>query len=366
MSLRCVLLLVPFALLIPLASLAGITWQTQTADSYGDTGYKPSLAIDSQGIPHVLYIDRTQSRFIHARKTGPNHWISESGPSADERMEPGLIILPGDVPAFTSGGLFYVKTDQGWQLEDMRTYGFWCSAVALAPDGAVEGIAQGSWGSGSYIGWVDGSVRRNGVWGGETSLATAVFYPSGPSESIVVDANGNPHVSFTSNGGEPLQYGFRQYGAWSLVDLPAGLWSSIALDSQGSPRISFSDFPNQDLVMATRTQGNWITTYLDVPDETCSYTSQVILNDVSYVTYYEPTRGDLRVSTFAPNKFLPPADIDVEGDVGAWPSLAVDANGRLHVAYYDVTNGDLKYAIGEYTLPTRSATLGQIKSMYRR
>jgi hypothetical protein len=87
---------------------------------------------------------------------------------------------------------------------------------------------------------------------------------------------------------------------------------------------------------------------------------------VSYVAYYETSRGDLKLATYTPTKFIPPTEIDVEGDVGAWPSLVVDSQGRFHVAYYDVTNGDLKYAIGEYTLPTRSATLGQIKSMYRR
>ncbi len=366
MLLRCVLLLVPFFLLLPTASSAGMTWQIQTVDADGDTGFKPSIAIDSDGIPHVVYIDRTQGHFIHAKKTGPNDWIEDLGPLADERMEPGLIFLPGNIPAFTVGGIFYVKTDQGWQLEDMGTYGFWCSAVALAPNGDVEGIAQGSWGSGSYIGWVDGSVRRNGVWGGQAELATAVFYPNSVSESIVVDANGNPHASFTSNGGEPLQYGVRAYGVWSVVDLPVGLWSSIALDAQGAPRISFTAFPSQELAMSTRSQGVWVTTYLDAPGETSEHTSHVIRNDVSYVTYYEPTRGDLRLAMFTPTNFMPPTDIDVEGDVGAWPSLAVDATGRLHVAYYDVTNGDLKYALGEYTLPTRSATLGQIKSMYRR
>ena len=367
MSLRRAWFVAFVALFVTPQLAAAIDWQTQTVDSDGDTGYKPSLAFDSQGILNVVYIDRTQTRYIHATKTGPNHWIRQGTELADERMAPDAVMLPGDVPAFTAGGMFYVKTDQGWQVEDMRTFGFWCSAVALAPDGSVEGIAQASWGSGSYVGWVDGVVRHQGVWGSPTEIVDTIFYPTYPSQSLVVDAAGIPHASFTTTMGDPLRYAHRVASTWLVDELPPGLWSSIALDAQGSPRISYYDPVNQDLVMATQSNGDWNSAPLDVPGDVGLYTSQAASNGVSYTAYYNQTDGDLRVVKFtAPNQFAPISHVDTEGNVGEWPSIAIDAQGLVHVAYYDVTNGDLKYAIGVTPTPTRNATLGQIKAKYRR
>ena len=362
---RALLLALIASFLAPRLSRA-IDWQIQTVDPDGDTGYKASLVFDSEGILHVVYIDRTQTQYIHSRKTGPNHWIKEIVQLADERMAPDAIMLPGDVPAFSAGGMFYVKTVQGWQVEDMNMEGFWCSAVALRPEGSVEGISQGSWGSGLYNGWVAGARREQGVWTYQTGIVDAIFYPSNPSQSLIVDVFGKPHGSFTTTMGDPLRYAYREFSTWYVDELPPGLWSSIALDAMGSPRISYYDPTNQDLVMASKSNGAWISEPLDVTDDVGLYTSHAGYFGLSYVAYYQQTEGDLRVVKYAAPGQFTIFNVDMTGDVGQWPSIAIDAQGLVHVAYYDATNGDLKYAVGVSPTPTRNATLGQIKSMYRR
>jgi hypothetical protein len=66
-----------------------------------------------------------------------------------------------------------------------------------------------------------------------------------------------------------------------------------------------------------------------------------------HVSYFDDTNGDLKYATCAASCGLAAswqaATVDAAGDVGAYTSLAVDAGGRLHVSYFDNTNIDLKY-----------------------
>lgn len=363
MSLRRALLLVSF-LFVPTPSGA-IDWAIETLDTDGGAGYRASLALDSQGIPHIVYLDQTGLEARYATRFD-GAWDIQVIGDWDVRMGPGTIILPGDIPAFTSGGLFYVRSGESWPFEDMGTFGFWCSAVALGPDGTVHGIAQSSWGSGSYIGFVEVVQRHDGVWSPATHLMDTIFYPTEPSQSMAVDANGNPHASFTTTAGDPLRYWHRESGMWLIEEMMPGMWSSIALDAQGSPRISFYDQVGTNLVMATRGGNGWTTTPIDQTGDVGLQPSQAVFNGVSYVSYYDKTNGDLKYAAFAGANQFTITPIDTEGDVGAWTSLAFDAQGRPHIAYQDVANGALKYAVGNSVVTTQKSTLGRVKSLYRK
>ena len=68
-------------------------------------------------------------------------------------------------------------------------------------------------------------------------------------------------------------------------------------------------------------------------------------SDNPWIAYYDESAGDLKVATYDAGGWTL-LDVDTAGDVGRAPSIAVDATGLVHVSYYDVTNGALKYAVG--------------------
>lgn len=151
--------------------------------------------------------------------------------------------------------------------------------------------------------------------------------------------------------------------------LTPGAWSSIALDEQGAPRISYYDTVARDLVLALQSNRAWVTVPLDQPGDVGQYTSQEIRGGVSHITYYTASSGDLRYAVFNPtegtqDRFV--QTVDAAGDVGAWTSLVLDGQGLPHIAYYDVGNGDLKYACAVVQVPAEKKTVGGVKWLYRR
>ena len=101
----------------------------------------------------------------------------------------------------------------------------------------------------------------------------------------------------------------------------------------------------------------WVNAEIDTPGDTGQYVSVAIHpgNGNIYISYYDATNQELRLalsgrgaSNCGPNGG-PSGNwhcmtVDSGADVGKYSSIAVDPNGGLGIAYYDATNGHLKYA----------------------
>jgi hypothetical protein len=134
-----------------------------------------------------------------------------------------------------------------------------------------------------------------------------------------------------------------------------GAWSSLAVDADGRLHVAYQEFASDDLRYATclgdcADGANWQRLTVSSFGNVGEHASLAVGPDGRlHVMYFDGTDGALEYATC-------PGDCTVAANwsvrtvdssaplTGPWASLEVDANGRLHVSYYDGTNRDLKYA----------------------
>ncbi|MFN2166471.1 MAG: hypothetical protein ACK2U9_09430, partial [Anaerolineae bacterium] len=111
------------------------------------------------------------------------------------------------------------------------------------------------------------------------------------------------------------------------------------------------DLTNGDLNYAYWTGSEWWFTQLDVDGYVGQYTSLALdSQDRPHISYFDVTdadqdaRLDLKYAYRAADGLFIRQTVDGWGDVGLFTSLALDDSDQPHISYYDATNGDLKYA----------------------
>lgn len=144
-----------------------------------------------------------------------------------------------------------------------------------------------------------------------------------------------------------LRWAERLGGAWQITEiLPPGNPVSaveLVLDGDGTPHLVYLIEGDNRLTYATRSAGIWQTELL--PDSLP--TTQISLGRTGatlHLAYFTPQPGGLRYAQRAGGTWTLGV-IDTTGpQVGRSPSLAVDVNGDVHVAYVDAGTVQLKFA----------------------
>ncbi len=135
-----------------------------------------------------------------------------------------------------------------------------------------------------------------------------------------------------------------------------GLHTSLTIDSTGRRHLVYYDSTYRDLRYATcaancSVSTGWQRTTIDQGGDVGSYASiDVASSGRLHLTYYDATNGDLKYATCAGSCTLAAnwqkVPVDQLGNVGLYSSLAADTGtgSVVHVTYYDASRGDLKYA----------------------
>jgi len=133
----------------------------------------------------------------------------------------------------------------------------------------------------------------------------------------------------------------------------AGQYSSLAFDNTGKPRITYNDGQHYATLMETRFDGkSWTPFKVDTGGLTgdTGYSSSIVIdkNGHSHIAYTNgKSFANLMYATDASGSWVI-TTVDNGGSViastGFDPSIALDSRGFPHIAYYDASAQDLRYA----------------------
>lgn len=319
----------------------------------------PSLAVDSNSNLHISYADGTGALKYGFRPAGSAKWYFMTIDKQLGAFTSRLTLDVNDNPhiCYTPGIIKYARFDgKRWQIiqiaKETGEIGYTCS-IAIAKDGTphltwyqLSGptpnylhmryavLKDGAWlartldfdnetgkwnsmvldAQGnpliSYSAWFNGELRL-AHWNGKTwEFVTADSRARSPQEynigegnSLILDSNGNPHVSFYSE--KALKYAHLVGEDWKVETVDQFTWlggwahfqSSIVLDKQGRPHICYE---NAGLLKHAYWDGKqWRMQVLARNGlESIRYESTAISpDDTIYVAFRDPEDNTLKLAT---------------------------------------------------------------------
>ena len=180
---------------------------------------------------------------------------------------------------------------------------------------------------------------------------------SGTYVSMAVDSQGHPHLAYNSPKEDGLHYAYFDGRSWKITMLDTtriNYYTSIQLDKDGNPRISYYLYHAPDgtyllhLKYAEYDGKAWTIQTLDRRPETGKFNSLAVDQaGLPSIAYTNVSTGDLLFAKYD-GKDWKFSDADSRrfhnSYVGIGNSIAVDAAGNAHIAYFDGTRNTVKYA----------------------
>jgi len=305
------------------------SWDISIIDSEGDVGYFTSIFVDKNDKVHISYIDGTRGYLRYVTNISGQWETSDVVPASRQNTSivvdsagkvyigySGHVVSKDNTGQWTSQnpGVHYnvrsgpslaVDKNDVIHLLAITTHTFPLNPLTYC-DAEYTNNANGSFGNHAYP---------------PTCMTGAITLGS---PSLAVDSNGKAHAAFTNTG--YLVYSTNKTDSWgcggyitSNISPYTYSNSYIAADSAGNAR------------MPQTNGADFTSLALDSQDK--SHVSDFYNNCLRYTT---------NVSGSSESSYVDCSS----AKVGEYNSIATDAQDNVHIAYFDRTNGNLKYAVG--------------------
>ena len=350
-------------------------WQGATVDSAGQVGLWSSIALDGSARLHISYYDGSNATLKYAScaascsTVGSWDTVTADGASVGGRWTSLEVDSNGGVHVSYAAffGLTYATCSTNctnaanWQhviVDSTGSVGDYTS-LAVGGNGSLH-VA--------YLDATNASLKyatctANCV--AATSWTTTTVDNAGDVglyASLALSGTGRLHVTYWDFTNADLKYATCAVSCatganWQAVTVDGsgsgGSATALALDASGGVHVTYSDNTNGNLRYATcpatcTVAAGWQAMTVDSVGEVASSSALVVDgNGRVHVAYRDDTNSNLKYATCAAGCATAAGwralTVDDDGDVGSFPSLVVDASGRLHIAYWDVSSDNLKY-----------------------
>jgi len=348
-------------LLLPVAA-SGQSW-TWTTDTVDKNGSFASLAADRQGNLHVSYISHPGGVTYGFRPAGSSHWFTMLLGKADDGYTRIALDDQGNPSVcFNAFEMFsYSRFQDGQWISqqvaaDSGPISFSCS-VAIGPDGTphLAWYQYKDRDRSDYL-HIKYAALRDGVW-----LARTIDFDgeTGKWNSMVLDAQGNPHLAYSCWGLGELKYAYWNGKSWVVTAVDSrqysktsgnrGMANSLVLGPDGLPRISY--FEEHILKYAHRQGNTWKIEIVDTLSPLVGVgwagpLSSLVLDRRGTPHIFYGDFGALKHAYWDGQKWRIQV-IEVGGaGVYKYTSATIDANDTINVSYKIPSDDTLKIATG--------------------